>query len=238
MAYVGRDLEAMSFARNYHRWILELFEPYLGTRLVEVGAGTGLFSALILNHAAASLSLVEPSSAMYAQLVETIRLLAPTTRVRVETHHAVFSAVADRIRAEQQPDSIIYVNVLEHIEDDEGELALVYRTLVDGGRAFLFVPALPWLHGSYDAQIGHHRRYTRAGLCGKCERAGFRIVEARYLDTLGVLPWWIKYWALRSQRMEAGAVQFYDNYVVPTLKRVEARVSPPLGKNLLVIVQK
>ena len=72
VAYAGRDLESMSFARNYHDWILELFRPYLGSRLVEVGAGTGSFSEMLLARGAETLSLVEPSTEMYRRLVENV----------------------------------------------------------------------------------------------------------------------------------------------------------------------
>ena len=60
VTYVGKDLESMSFAENYHRWILEIFRPYLGRRIVEVGAGTGAMSELLLEGEIESLGLVEP----------------------------------------------------------------------------------------------------------------------------------------------------------------------------------
>lgn len=234
--YAGRDLEAMSFALNYHRWILDLFEPYLGTRLVEVGAGTGSFSELLLERRVESLSLVEPSAEMYRLLVENVRRLE--TAARVETYNAVFADVAERIGTDERPDSIIYVNVLEHIADDEGELALMRRTLTGGGRAFIFVPALRWLYGSFDALIGHERRYTARELQEKCRRAGFRILKSTYFDSAGVLPWWVKYRLLRSEKMEPGAVRFYDRFAVPVLRRVEALAPPPLGKSLLLVAEK
>jgi len=233
--YEGRDLEAMSFARNYHRWMLELFEPYLGTRLVEVGAGTGSFSEMLLATRPESLSLVEPS-AMYRRLVE--RIGGHPTTTRVETYQDTFAGVAARLRAGRRPDSIIYVNVLEHIEDDEAELALVRETLSPGGRVFLFVPALQWLYGSFDELVGHRRRYTRRGLGRKCEGAGLRVMKAVYFDSAGVLPWWLKYRVLRSRRMESGAVKLYDALCVPLLRRVEALVEPPVGKNVLLVAEK
>ena len=61
IVYIGKDLESMSFAKNYHRWILEIFLPFLGKRIVEVGAGSGSFSELLLSHNPKSFSLVEPS---------------------------------------------------------------------------------------------------------------------------------------------------------------------------------
>ena len=231
--YAGKDLEAMSFAVNYHRWILSTFEPYLGARVVEVGAGTGSFSELLLERRLESLSLVEPSTAMYQQLCERV-----AESQNVTTYNDVFENVAEEIRLAERPDSIIYVNVLEHLADDVHELSVINKTLDTGGRIFIFVPALRWLHGSYDRQINHFRRYTRTELEKKCVAAGFRVIESRYFDLFGVLPWWVKYKVLQSNNMEPGAVRFYDQRVVPIAKVLESTLSPPLGKNVLLIGEK
>src|SRR5215203_1505823 len=170
---------------------------------------------------------------MYEQLC---RVVDPfRTHMQIDTYNDTFKEVADRISLQQRPDSIIYVNVLEHIADDLGELRLINRALERGGRVFLFVPALQWLYGSFDREIQHFRRYTRAELEAKCVAAGFRVVESRYFDVAGVLPWFVKYRVLRSKRLDARAVKFYDARVVPVAKALEARISPPLGKNLLVV---
>ncbi|HEX3559044.1 MAG TPA: class I SAM-dependent methyltransferase [Pyrinomonadaceae bacterium] len=236
VVYEGRDLEAMSFAENYHRWILEIFEPYLGSRLVEVGAGTGAFSELILGRRPESLSLVEPSEEMYRILRG--RVAGLETATQVSTYNSIFAQVADEIDGVRRPDSIIYVNVLEHIADDEAELKIVRRALCDGGRAFIFVPALPWLYGSFDERIGHCRRYTKGELEEKCRRAGFRVLRSEYFDLAGILPWWIKYRLLRSRKMEAGGVKFYDRFVVPAIKLAETTIPPPVGKNIVLIGEK
>jgi SAM-dependent methyltransferase len=231
--YAGKDLEAMSFAVNYHRWILSIFEPYLGARVVEVGAGTGSFSELLLERRLESLSLVEPSTAMHQQLCERV-----AESQNVTTYNDVFENVAEQIRLAERPDSIIYVNVLEHIADDVHELSVINKTLDAGGRIFIFVPALRWLHGSYDRQINHFRRYTRTELEKKCVAAGLKVLTSRYFDLFGVLPWWVKYKVLQSNNMEPGAVRFYDQRVVPIAKVLESTLSPPLGKNVLLIGEK
>ena len=236
VVYEGRDLEAMAFARNYHRWILDLFRPGLGARLVEVGAGTGSFSELLLGERPESLALVEPSAEMHRRLAGWAAGL--DTPTRVTTYNDTFAGVAGRLREEERPDSIIYVNVLEHVADDEAELRLVRETLPAGGRVFLFVPALRWLYGSFDERVGHFRRYTRAELGEKCGRAGLRPVKAVYFDAAGVLPWWVKYCVLRSPEMEPGAVKFYDDYCVPAVRRVESLFAPPFGKNVLLVAEK
>jgi SAM-dependent methyltransferase len=235
LVYAGRDLEAMSFARNYHRWILDLFAPHLGRRLVEVGAGAGSFSEMLLARAPDSLALVEPSQ-MCVRLSERVRGWRTEARVRV--YNDTFAGVAARVREEERPDSIIYVNVLEHIADDEAELRLASDALAPGGRVFIFVPALRWLYGSFDRQVGHRRRYTRRELAAKCEHAGLSVVSAVYFDAAGVLPWWLKYRVLRSEKMEPAAVRFYDGFCVPVLRRAEARIPVPLGKNVLLVAEK
>ena len=234
--YVGKDLEAMTFAVNYQRWVLSMFEPFLGNRVVEVGAGTGSFSELLLERQSESLSLVEPSTDMYRQLrrrVDELNSAAP-----VKTYNAIFENVAAQIRSSERPDSIIYVNVLEHIEDDVAELQLVSNALETGGRLFIFVPALQGLHGSFDRQINHFRRYSRLELEQKCVAAGFKVITSRYFDFLGIVPWWVKYRLLQSQKMEPGALKIYDRYVVPIAKRLESMITPPVGKNVLLVAER
>lgn len=236
-AYTGRELEAMSEASNYHRWILGIFAPYLGRHLVEVGAGVGSFSELILSrHACETLSLVEPSGEMYQQLAALARGLPASPRV--DTYHANFPEAAPLITAKQSPDSLIYVNVLEHIVDDEGELDAIHQALSVHGRIFLFVPALSWLYGAFDERVGHVRRYAKSELEEKLRRAGFQIVFSGYFDLLGVAPWWIKYRLLKSATMEPGAVRFYDRYIVPAARRLESAIQPPIGKNVIVVAEK
>jgi hypothetical protein len=236
-AYTGRELEAMSEASNYHRWILEIFAPYLGRHLVEVGAGLGSFSELILRqHVCKTLSLVEPSNSMFERLAAHIRQL--DTSASVDTYHSTFVEVADLLKTRHAPDSIIYVNVLEHIADDEDELNFVQRTLSERGRVFLFVPALTWLFGNFDTRVGHFRRYSKPDLEGKLARSGFKILRSTYFDFPGIVPWWFKYRLMKSDTMEPGAVKFYDRFIVPTVRRIESKVTMPIGKNIIAIAEK
>ncbi|MGI8670120.1 MAG: class I SAM-dependent methyltransferase [Aridibacter sp.] len=233
--YVGKDLEAMDFAVNYHRWILALMKPYLGKRLVEVGAGTGSFSELLLETSPETLSLIEPS-AMFETLQTNLAKKETPTEIRAFPN--IFAEVAAQIEAENAPDSIIYINVLEHIEDDLLELEIVHRTLCENGRVFIFVPALPALFSEFDKQIGHFRRYRKSELTEKLRAAGFRILFSRYFDGAGIFPWFLKYRLLRSLTMESGAVHFYDKYVVPVVQPIESFLPLPLGKNLLFVAEK
>ncbi|MGH9872947.1 MAG: class I SAM-dependent methyltransferase [Pyrinomonadaceae bacterium] len=236
-AYSGRELEAMDCAHNYHRWILGIFKPFLGQHLVEVGAGIGSFSQLILEqHQCETLALVEPSQDMYQELETNAGRL--NTATQVDTYHGTFPEALRLIKAKAVPDSIIYVNVLEHIAEDEAELDAMQHALCEGGRAFLFVPALPWLYGSFDERVGHQRRYRKRELEEKLRRSGFTIILSMYFDLPGIAPWWLKYCLLRSASMEPGGVKLYDRFIVPAARRLESIISPPLGKNVIVVAEK
>ncbi|MBK8809902.1 MAG: class I SAM-dependent methyltransferase [Acidobacteria bacterium] len=234
VVYVGKDLEAMSFAVNYHKWILDEFRPFLGKRLVEVGAGTGSFSELLLAEKPESIAIVEPSE-MFVFLEQNVRQIE--TDAQIDLHRAIFAGVSQKI-AEQKPDSILYINVLEHIEDDRGELEMIGETLVPGGRCFIFVPALMSLYGEFDRKIGHFRRYSKAEIEEKCTAAGFRILVSKYFDFAGILPWWVKYKLLKSDSLESGAVTLYDKIAIPFVRAFEKFVRVPTGKNLLLVVER
>jgi SAM-dependent methyltransferase len=235
VSYVGKDLEAMSFAVNYHRWILDEFRPHLGKNLVEVGAGTGSFTELLLEQRPRTLAAIEPSG-MYDLLVENIAKFR--TEATVNAYQAIFTQVASKIKETDNPDSIIYVNVLEHIEDDAQELKAVYETLAPKGRMFIFVPALPALYGAFDREVGHFRRYVKSDLETKVRDARFKILKSSYFDFAGIVPWWIKYQVFKASTLDQGTIKLYDKYAVPITRAIESAINPPLGKNILLIAAK
>jgi SAM-dependent methyltransferase len=233
--YIGKDLEAMSFAVNYHRWILDEFRPYLGDHLVEVGAGTGNLSRLLLAEAPRTLSLVEPSG-MFEHLDSDISAIE--TETEVSLYHSIFRDAAEEISARRPPDTIIYINVLEHIQDDRGELKAIYQTLAEGGHCLIFVPALQSLYGNFDREVGHFRRYAKKEIEEKCRSAGFEIDRSKYFDLAGIIPWFINYRILRSNALNPSAVSLYDRLAVPIVKRLESVVPVPLGKNIILVARK
>jgi len=233
--YVGKDLEAMHFAVAYHRWILGLMIPYLGRRIVEVGAGSGSFSEMLCELDTESLVLIEPSE-MFNELQKRINGNHQTSTIRFFNN--VFSEVAGQIGQTDPPDSILYINVLEHIQDDIAELSSARATLQTGGRIFIFVPALSLLFSDFDRSIGHFRRYGRPELKRKVESAGFEILDLRWFDMPGIIPWLIKYRVMGSRTMEPFGVRAYDRLVVPLIRPLEGLVRPPVGKNLFLIAKK
>lgn len=226
--YFGRDLEAMSFARNYHAWILSELEPFLGRSVAEVGAGVGSFSSLLLGTGIERLDAFEPSRNMFPLLCDAL-----TSDSRASAVNGFFGPET----IETRYDSVVYINVLEHIEDDAAELAAARDALVPGGHLLVFVPALPWLYSELDRQVGHFRRYRKSALLELVRAAGLSVVAQRYFDIAGVLPWYVNF-TLLGNSIGAGSVSLYDRLVVPVMRIVEGIVRPPIGKNVLLVARR
>ena len=226
--YSGTELEDMALLENYHRWILGEFRAFFGSNVAEIGAGMGSFSKLILETRVKSLTAFEPSSNMFSLLHES---LADETRAV-----AVNDCFGEQY-AHSRYDSVIYVNVLEHIEDDRTELRYAHAGLKEKGHLLLFVPALPWLFSDFDAEIGHFRRYLKGDLVDLVISAGFDIVRACYFDIAGILPWYFNFVLLKNTPGR-GSVAFYDNFIVPPMRRIESAFTPPVGKNILLVARK
>lgn len=228
-SYPGRDLEAMAFAGRYHRWIIDLFAPYLHADAVEIGAGSGNVSALLLERGVHSLVSVEPSPEMFPLLADRAK-----DEPRIRAHKGTLDSLG---LDEKSTGSIVYVNVLEHIEDDLSELKSAHAALRDDGTLLLYVPALPFLYSRFDRCIGHHRRYTRDTLTRVVRGAGFRVEVCRYMDMAGILPWYVLM-TLLGRDLRPGSVALYDRVVTPLVRWAEDLVHPPLGKNILLVGRK
>ncbi|MCB1792312.1 MAG: class I SAM-dependent methyltransferase [Gammaproteobacteria bacterium] len=228
-AYFGKDLEAMSFAVNYHQWIVDEFAPYLGSEVAEIGAGTGNFSAFLLDAGISRLAAFEPSANMYPLLEQRF-----AQDRRVDTFNDFFETLSGQFP--QRFDAVAYVNVLEHIEDDTLALRHARSTLKPGGHLLIFVPALQFLYSELDRQVGHFRRYDRRSLTEAVESAGFEIIKLKYFDVLGIIPWYIAF-TLMKQTTTGTNVSLYDRVAVPVMRRIERVLTPPVGKNLLLVAR-
>lgn len=229
--YTGCDLDVMSCAKNYNQWILSNFSPYINGKVIEVGGGYGNLSELIAKQCTALLS-VEPDETNYHIIC---------SKLQGRNHVEVFHGFLSDLLKEKQPtaDSIIYINVLEHIENEVEELSLAKTALNPGGHICVFVPALQMLYGAIDKQVGHYRRYSKKHLVDLFEnRLDMRIEKINYFDILGVIPWYILSCVLKLTGQNSTTVKIYDQWIVPVMSRMEKRLKLPLGKNIYIVATK
>ncbi len=229
--YEGADLEALATLNRYQSWIVETFQPFLTGRAIEFGAGIGNISTRIRPHIS-TLDLVEPSLNLADPLEHRFESDGAVTIFR-ETLEARLPAIAGG-----SYDSVVLVNVLEHIEDDVSALQGLYRILAPGGHLLLFVPALKFLYSDLDALVGHYRRYQRPELNERVAAAGFDITKSQYFDTLGVFPWWLLNTKMGATAFNPFLVGIYDAVIAPLSRALESVIKPPFGKNVLLVAKK
>jgi len=226
-SYSGSELDAMAEARNYYKWILRIAGPFIGSNVVEVGAGMGNFAAALLQDVPVSeLLLVEPAENLFPGLAR---------RFEADARVKVLKGYFGEGVCSREMDSIIAVNVIEHIRDDSAFLHTAFGALAPGGSVVLFAPALDILYGSLDASFEHYRRYSKPQLAGKLTQAGFRLEKIRYINFAGILTWFLAGRILRRKTLRPGQVRLYDRWVVPWASRIEQFWNPPLGQSLLAI---
>lgn len=231
--YEGNDLEAMIGADNYYDWILSIIKPYLGTRLAEVGAGVGAFSRLLLDCKPKTLTLVEPSK-MYEQLRQNV---STNKETKVDVINGYIKDAQSKM-IKNNVDSIIYINVMEHVKDDIGEIKSAAKLLKKGGTIVIFVPAFQSLYSEFDRSIDHYRRYTKKDLGSKLENAGMEIVSSRYIDMVGIVPWWLSFVLMKRTTLVPSLVKLYDRLFIPVIRFFETFIPVPCGKNVVVIARK
>jgi SAM-dependent methyltransferase len=216
----------------YMRWQLEQFNPLVGNRLLEVGCGVGSI-------------LAQLSPREFVMGVDLEDELVQFARRRFAARGFEFATLdISRISPEERSDlkqrrfdTVICINVLEHVVDDEAAVAAMADVVEPGGTVAILVPAHPSLYGAYDRMEGHHRRYSRAGLRNLLSRSGLDVVRLHRFNMLGAAGWWVQYRLLRQRIHSQGHFKILQT-LLPFLRRLETRVKPPIGLSLVAVATK
>ena len=228
---IVRDLQIMAPARNYSRWIYEQFRPHLGRRVIECGAGIGNFTELLLDR-----ELVVAVDAYQPCLEQLARRFAAEKQVVPVLMDISSPRLLELSR--HRPDTVICINVLEHVEDDVAALINMWSILQPGGRLALLVPAYPILYGTIDRKIGHYRRYTKRVLTDRIARAGFQIRRLFCMNVIAPLGWFLNNRIFKRQEESVAQVLFFDRFIVPWLRPAERILNPPFGLSLIAVCEK
>jgi SAM-dependent methyltransferase len=223
-------LDVLTGCTRYARWLYDLASPYIGSRVVEVGAGLGTQSALLVGASGGGgrelvLTDADPArvEALRSRFAGRERLAAETWRLPEPFGRTGF-----------RPETILAWNVLEHVRDDVRALAEFRRALAPGGRAVVFSPAGPGLFSGLDRALGHHRRYARRELTRKALRAGLTPLLERRVNLVGAVGWLVTARFLGRRRIPAGRARLF-NLLVPLLRFWEDRLPVPWGMSVLFV---
>ena len=222
-------LRTMDTLQRYNAWLWSQLSPYIGQRILEAGCGTGTFTRyLSARERVVSLDF----DRHYVSIVRAEH--AGAANVRVEWADLAAAEWPDL--SGEALDTVVSMNVIEHLPDDAVVVRRFWELLQPGGRVALLVPAHARLYGAIDAAIGHYRRYNRSGFSTLLRAAGFEVEKARYLNPTGVLGWYLNGRVLRRTTVPLGQATWYDR-VYPILSQLE-RLNLPFGLSVLAIGRK
>jgi SAM-dependent methyltransferase len=214
-------------APRYRQWEYDLVAPFLGRSVLEVGSGMGYFAEKLAESRVERLVLSDADEHCRERLRQTYAG-RPDIQVAAVT-------LPGSIDIGEPVESVVAMNVLEHIEDDAQALRDLAAVVSPGGRIILWVPAYMQLYGDFDRKVGHFRRYTPDTIRAAVERAGLGVLIARPVNFLGALAWWVAVRRGGAGRPDPRLVWLYDNLVVPTSRTIERLVRPPFGQSVLCV---
>jgi 2-polyprenyl-3-methyl-5-hydroxy-6-metoxy-1,4-benzoquinol methylase len=233
MNYDENALQAVRERRliidQYDSWIVEEIKPFLGQRVLEIGCGLG---NLLWHFTGCELVVgIENSS---ETVMEAKKILSDYENVSIHEYSITDPSVL--MLQEKQFDTVVSLNVFEHIENDDIAMYHSAQLLQPHGYFILVVPAHDWLYGTMDSSIGHYRRYNKKLVKDKAMKAGFRIVHQRYINTLGAFGWFVNGRLFRRSVPPSGQLRAF-NKIVPILKTLERVIPPWFGISLITVAQ-
>jgi 2-polyprenyl-3-methyl-5-hydroxy-6-metoxy-1,4-benzoquinol methylase len=225
--YFGGELELFARATNWKAYLRRQIGPFLGARVLEVGAGLGSNTRMLYAGQARWVCL-EPDHTMARRLKAD-----PTLPAACEVVEGTLSDVVE----EAAFDTVLYVDVLEHVEHDADELNHAMKKLGPGGRLIVMAPAHQSLYSPFDKAIGHFRRYDRHSLLAVAPHEA-RPVRTRYLDSVGLAASFANRMLLNRALPTRNQIWLWDSLMVPLSRLLDPASAFSFGKSILAVWEK
>lgn len=227
--YGSQILGRLNRAPRFTKWMADVIRPYVGEKVLEIGAGTGNLTLQLVPRKLYWASDINP---LYLTYLENVSRNRPYLHVGYTDGQSVQS-----YPQEQEFDTVICLNVIEHLADDLGALRNIRGVLEDGGRAIILVPYGPWLTGTLDEVLGHKRRYTRDQLKQLVDTAGFRLDTMMEFNRVGVIAWWLNgrilrrhtfgFWQIKALNLLTPFFRMLDKFLpLPPLSLIAVLSKP------------
>lgn len=221
-----QTLESMSQAVWYNQWTVDKFKDFLYGDILEVGCGIGNFIDFLAKFGNVWAIDIEKE---YISKIKKENIKAKVGVGDIEKGKYFFNG--------QKFNSIVCLNVLEHIRNDQAALHNLNKLLKNKGKLILLVPAHQFLYGEIDRSIGHFRRYGKEKLHQDLKKAGFKIIKSNRLNFLGALGWFLAGRVLKETIVKQDKIKIF-NLIAPLFLKLEGLIETPLGTSILVIAEK
>lgn len=229
-SYAGSELEIFADASNWKAYYKQIIRQYIGREVLEVGAGLGATTAALCDGEGQWVCL-EPDAQLASRISDSI-----TNGKLPVCCRALVGTIRD-VPATETFDTILYIDVLEHIEDDLSEVQLASQHLKSGGFLIVLAPAHQQLYTPFDANIGHYRRYNKRTLSALTSKS-LALRKLIYVDSVGAIASLANRYVLRSDMPSHRQIAFWDKKMIPVSRRIDRLLGYTIGKSIIGVWQK
>ena len=229
---VKYSLLLLSGRYNYNYWIYNNIQNFIGNNILEVGAGIGNITDFIMFKNKLTLIDIEQHYVHYLNAKYSFRDKSNFSAFKADIQDIKSSSLAETIY-----DTIICLNILEHLKNDRKAVKNMSSLLQPGGKLIILVPALNMLYGSMDDSFGHYRRYNKKQLKLLIQEHDLEIIKLYYMNFLGLLGWFFNGRIFKNKELPEKQTKLFDK-LVPFLGLTEKIIKPPLGQSLILVAQK
>lgn len=227
--YGSKILLRLSRAPRFNAWMADTIAPFVGQNVLEIGAGIGNISKKLVPRESYFATDINP---YYLQIMRGFK----TDKPYLSTSYLDLNDVSTFLSQGKKFDTVICLNVIEHLDDDEQAIRNIAKLLDDKGRAIVLVPRGQWLFGSQDRVLGHRRRYSERALRDVCDKAGLEIKKVISFNRTSTIPWFINGRVFKRRTFSRSQI-FVMNLLTPVFKRTD-RFLPWPSLSLIAIVEK
>jgi len=230
MDYIGDELDFFKNATNWKRYFSNKILNSIQGDVLEVGAGIGVNSIFLTKRVEkiTSYTWIEPDEKLAFQIEEN------STKINIERKTIINGTI--KTVADKKFDTIIYIDVLEHIDKSQNEIKLAKQCLKFNGRLIILVPAYNFLFNNFDKKIGHFRRYNKKTLLADIN-SELSIVKLFYLDSIGFFASLMNTFLLKKELPSHANIRLWDSYMIPLSKGLDKIFFNSFGKSLIGIFQ-
>ena len=229
--YCGTELDVFIHAKNWKKYWASAIKPYLGDNVLDVGAGIGATASNLNIKIYNRWVELEPDNNLTSRIEESQR------RGEIPPHFEIRNGTSNDLGADEIFDTILYIDVLEHIKEDAEELLNVSKNLTINGHLIIVAPAHNFLFTEFDRQIGHFRRYDKKSLISITPEK-FEIVKLCYLDSVGMIASLANKLILKSGSPKISQIKLWDKLMVRASRVVDGILFHRVGKSIVCILRK
>jgi SAM-dependent methyltransferase len=231
ITYQSPDLELFAEANNWKRYWSNSIGAYIKGRVVEVGAGLGVSTEYMVKPEYPEWICLEPDPSFAAHLARRIE------RGELPRCCSVKCGILTDLTSNAMADTILYIDVLEHVEDDEGEMRAAASHLKRGGHVVVLSPAFNFLYSQFDRAVGHYRRYHKADI-KRLTPPDLTLETVFCLDSIGFFASLANRLLLKSSMPTSAQVALWDRVMVPLSRYTDRFFGTMFGKTIVAVWRK